>query len=46
MDVVSFTRMEDGTHEDYEFLEGLEEKALAGLPDRLMEMLTGAEDVL
>lgn len=46
MDVVSFSRMEDGTQEDYAFLESLEETALAGLPDRLMEMLTGAEDVL
>jgi len=46
MDTVSFTRMEDGTKEDYEFLDSLEEKALAGLPDRLMDMLTGVEGVL
>lgn len=46
MDTVSFSRMEDGTKEDYAFLDSLEAKALAGLPDRLMDMLTGAEDVL
>jgi len=46
MDTVSFTRMEDGTKEDYDFLTSLEEHALAGLPDRLLEMLAGAGDVL
>ena len=46
MDTVSFTRMEDGTKEDYDFLESLEEKALESLPDRLIDMLTNAEDVL
>lgn len=46
MDTVSFNRMEEGTKEDYEFLESLEAKALEGLTDRLLAMLADAEDVL
>ena len=33
---VSFTRMEDGTKEDYQFLEELESDAAKGLADRIL----------
>ncbi len=36
---VSFTRMEDGTKEDYEFLEELESDAAKGLADRILKEL-------
>ena len=36
---VSFTRMEDGTKEDYQFLEELESDAAKGLADRILEEL-------
>lgn len=36
MDKVNFTRMIDGTAEEYAFLDGLEEQFCAGLPERLM----------
>jgi predicted HD phosphohydrolase len=39
METVSFTRMEDGTKEDFELLERLEEGYLAELPDRLLVAL-------
>ena len=36
MAVVSFTRMADGTREDYELLAALEERFNEGLADRLL----------
>lgn len=41
--VVSFTKMEDGTKEDYEFLETLEAGFNTGLADRILNMLKGLE---
>jgi predicted HD phosphohydrolase len=46
MQTVSFTRMEDGTREEYEFLDRLENEYTAGLPDRLMESLRKLEHSL
>lgn len=46
MDVVSFTRMEDGTVEDYAFLDRLEKKHAAHLPDRILDALRGLEHSL
>ena len=43
---VSFTRMEDGTKEDYEFLEELESDAAKGLADRMLKELQGTKDIL
>jgi predicted HD phosphohydrolase len=43
---VSFTRMEDGTKEDYEFLEELESNAAKGLADRILKELQGTKDIL
>ena len=39
MDVVSFTRMADGTKADYQFLDEQEGEFMAGLPARLLEGL-------
>lgn len=39
MKTVSFTRMDEGTREDYELLEELEAKFTEGLADRLLEAL-------
>ena len=39
MDKVNFTRMENGTAEEYAFLEQLEEQFKADLPERLIERL-------
>lgn len=39
MESVGFTRMEDGTKEDFELLDRLEAGYLAELPDRLLEAL-------
>jgi len=39
METVGFTRMEDGSREDFELLERLEEGYLADLPDRLLAAL-------
>ena len=36
MDTVSFTRMQDGTAEDWKLIETLEETYMAGLPDRIL----------
>lgn len=41
METVGFTRMEDGTKEDYELLERAEQGYLAELPDRLLAALEG-----
>jgi predicted HD phosphohydrolase len=41
MKTVSFTRMEDGTAEDYALLDSFEEAFMKGLPDRLLRALDG-----
>jgi predicted HD phosphohydrolase len=41
MRTVSFTRMADGTPEDYAFLESLEGDFMKALPDRLLRALDG-----
>src|SRR5690348_11063482 len=41
MDTVSFTRMEDGTAEDYALLDSFEEEFMKGLPGRLLRALDG-----
>lgn len=46
METVSFTSMIDGTAEDYELLEELEQKFAADLPNRLMETLSRLENSL
>ncbi len=46
MEQVSFINMADGTKEDYEFLEELEKKFNATLPDRLIEALEKLEHTL
>ncbi len=43
MDTVSFTRMADGTREDYEFLAGHEQRHIAALPDRILAALEALE---
>ncbi len=44
MDAVGFTRMEDGTRQDYELLERLERPYLEALPDRLLAALLALKD--
>ncbi|MEK9625831.1 MAG: HD domain-containing protein [Gammaproteobacteria bacterium] len=44
MEVVSFTRMADGTREDYEFLNKKEHEFLDSLPDRLLAGLRSLDD--
>lgn len=39
MQNVDFIRMEDGTREEYEFLDRLEKDYVAGLPDRIMDAM-------
>ena len=46
MENVSFIRMEDGTKEEYEYLEGLEVKAAEGLADRVLDQLKTTENIL
>jgi predicted HD phosphohydrolase len=46
MNVVSFTRMADGTEEDYELLADLEEKFNEGLADRLLSAVESLKDSL
>ena len=46
METVSFTRMEDGTVEDYALLDRLEKKHVARLPDRILAALRGLEHSL
>ena len=41
---VSFTRMKDGTREDYELLEQMEKSYLAGTADRLLKELRSQAD--
>jgi len=43
MKTVNFTRMEDGTREEYEFLDQMEDEYKEGLPDRLLESLRKLE---
>jgi len=46
MKTVNFTRMEDGTREEYEFLDSLETDYIAGLPERIMGALRRLENSL
>ena len=46
MQSVNFIRMEDGTREEYEFLDRMEDEYKAGLPDRLLESLRKLEHSL
>ena len=46
MKTVSFTRMEDGTVEDYALLAELEEQYVRKLPDRLMDSLSRLQATL
>jgi len=46
METVNFTRMIDGTAEEYAFLEHLEKQYTAKLPDRIMAALSGLENSL
>ena len=43
MQTVQFTRMEDGTREEYEFLDRMEDEYKAALPDRIMQALRNLE---
>ena len=43
-ETVGFTRMEDGTREDFELLDRLEEPYIAELPDRLLAALDGLKE--
>ncbi|MDH3388517.1 MAG: HD domain-containing protein [Gammaproteobacteria bacterium] len=43
MQTVNFTRMEDGTREEYEFLDRMEQEYTAGLPERIMASLRKLE---
>lgn len=43
---VSFTQMKNGTREDYDLLERLENEYCRGLPDRLLAALRGLENTL
>jgi len=44
MKTVDFTRMEDGTREEYEFLDQLEDRFKAGLVDRILISLRNLEN--
>ena len=46
MDTVNFTRMEDSTREEYEFLDTLEKQYCDGLADRLLTALRQLEHSL
>ena len=46
MKTVSFTRMEDGSREEYAFLDELEVEYCKGLTDRLMSAMRGLESSL
>ena len=46
MQTVNFTRMEDGTREEYEFLDHMEDEYKAALPDRILESLCKLEHSL
>ena len=46
MHAVSFTRMDEATREEYEFLETLEQEYIAELPDRLLQALQNLQHSL
>ena len=46
MQHVSFKRMDEGTSQDYTFLNALEDEFVLALPDRLLAALTGLEGSL
>ena len=46
MKTVNFIRMEDGTREEYEFLDRMEDEYKAGLPERIMDSLRKLEHSL
>ena len=46
MQVVNFTRMDEATREEYEFLDKLEQDYIAELPDRLLKALAALENSL
>jgi len=46
VETVSFTRMEDGTAEDYALLERYEDEHVKGLPDRVLAALDGLKGSL
>ena len=46
MQHVSFKRMDEGTSQDYAFLNALEDEFVLALPDRLLAALTGLEGSL
>jgi len=43
MQTVNFTRMEDGTREEYEFLDRMEHEFIAGLPERIIDSMRKLE---
>ena len=43
MQTVNFIRMEDGTREEYEFLDRMEDEYKVGLPERIMESMRKLE---
>jgi predicted HD phosphohydrolase len=43
MQQVDFIRMEDGTREEYEFLDRMEDEYKAGLPERIMQSMRKLE---
>ena len=46
MKTVNFIRMEDGSREEYEFLDRMEDEYKAGLPDRILDSLRKLEHSL
>lgn len=46
MEMVNFIRMEDGTREEYEFLDKLEHQYIEKLPDRILDALAKLEHSL
>lgn len=46
MKTVNFTRMENGTREEYEFLDRMEDEYKAGLPERILDSLRKLEHSL
>ena len=43
-ETVSFTRMQDGTAEDWQLIDTLEESYIAGLPERILEAMEKLND--
>ena len=46
MEQVNFIHMENGTREEYEFLDNLEKQYIEGLPDRLLQALRALENTI